>query len=90
MRIHANARTCPNSRRLLVRRIEEERWSLTVAAETIDLGSTCEPTACRGSGSGSLGTEVRTRDGARRIRTADLLGAMRGGDPPPEARNLAA
>lgn len=33
MRIHANARTCPNSRRLLVRRIEEEGWSLMPAAE---------------------------------------------------------
>lgn len=33
MDIHANARTCPNSRRLLVRRIEEENWSLMVAAE---------------------------------------------------------
>jgi transposase InsO family protein len=33
MKIHANARTCPNSRRLLVRRIEEESWSLMVAAE---------------------------------------------------------
>ncbi|MBN9621712.1 MAG: IS481 family transposase [Actinobacteria bacterium] len=33
MRIHANARTCPNSRRLLVRRIEDEGWALTPAAE---------------------------------------------------------
>jgi transposase InsO family protein len=33
MKIHANARTCPNSRMLLVRRIEEENWSLMVAAE---------------------------------------------------------
>jgi transposase InsO family protein len=33
MRIHANARTCPNSRKLLVKRIEEENWSLMVAAE---------------------------------------------------------
>ena len=33
MKIHANARTCPNSRRLLVKRIEEENWSLMVAAE---------------------------------------------------------
>lgn len=33
MKIHANARSCPNSRRLLVRRIEEENWSLMVAAE---------------------------------------------------------
>jgi len=33
MKILANARTCPNSRRLLVKRIEEENWSLMVAAE---------------------------------------------------------
>lgn len=33
MKIHANARTCPNSRKLLVSRIEEEGWSLIVAAE---------------------------------------------------------
>src|SRR4051812_50226221 len=33
MKLHANARTCPNSRRLLVSRIEEEGWSLMAAAE---------------------------------------------------------
>jgi transposase InsO family protein len=33
MKVHANARTCPNSRRLLVDRIEEQGWSLTKAAE---------------------------------------------------------
>jgi transposase InsO family protein len=33
MRLHANARTCPNSRRLLVGRIEDEGWALTPAAE---------------------------------------------------------
>jgi transposase InsO family protein len=33
MKLHGNARTCPNSRRLLVSRIEEEGWSLMVAAE---------------------------------------------------------
>jgi transposase InsO family protein len=33
MKIHANARTCPNSRKLLVKRIEEENWSLMMAAE---------------------------------------------------------
>ena len=33
MKIHANARTCPNSRKLLVKRIEKENWSLMVAAE---------------------------------------------------------
>jgi transposase InsO family protein len=33
MKIHGNARTCPNSRELLVRRIEGEGWSLRAAAE---------------------------------------------------------
>lgn len=33
MNIHANARTCPKSRRLLAARIEEKDWSLMEAAE---------------------------------------------------------
>ena len=33
MKLHGNARSCPKSRRLLVRRIEEDGWSLTAAAE---------------------------------------------------------
>ncbi len=33
MKLHANARTCPNSRRLLVERIEDHVWSLAAAAE---------------------------------------------------------
>jgi transposase InsO family protein len=33
MKLHANARTCPNSRRLLVRRVEEEGWDVIPAAE---------------------------------------------------------
>jgi transposase InsO family protein len=33
MKLHANARTCPNSRRLLVERIEAERWAVAAAAE---------------------------------------------------------
>ncbi len=33
MKLHGNARTCPNSRRLLVERIESGIWSLTAAAE---------------------------------------------------------
>ena len=33
MRLDANARTCPKSRRLLVDRVEGEGWSLTAAAE---------------------------------------------------------
>lgn len=33
MKIHANAKTCPQSRRLLIRRIEEGNWPLMKAAE---------------------------------------------------------
>jgi transposase InsO family protein len=33
MEIHRNAKTCPNSRRLLVERIESKTWSLAAAAE---------------------------------------------------------
>jgi transposase InsO family protein len=33
MKLHANARTCPKSRRLLVERLEEGAWSLRSAAE---------------------------------------------------------
>ena len=33
MKLHGNARTCPKSRRLLVRRVEREGWSLAAAAE---------------------------------------------------------
>lgn len=33
MKLHANARTCPKSRRLICRRVEEEGWSLASAAE---------------------------------------------------------
>ena len=33
MRLHANARTCPKSRRLIVKRVQEEGWSLAPAAE---------------------------------------------------------
>jgi transposase InsO family protein len=33
MKLHANARTCPHSRRLAVERIEREGWTLQAAAE---------------------------------------------------------
>jgi transposase IS481 family protein len=32
MKLHRNARTCPNSRALIARRVLEEGWSLTPAA----------------------------------------------------------
>src|SRR5438876_2407716 len=33
MKLHGNARTCPHSRLLMVRRVEQEGWTLAAAAE---------------------------------------------------------
>src|SRR2546428_13114112 len=33
MKLHGNARTCPHSRLLMVRRVEEQGWTLAAAAE---------------------------------------------------------
>ena len=33
MNLHANAKTCPNSRELLARRVTERGWSCSPAAE---------------------------------------------------------
>jgi hypothetical protein len=33
MKLHGNARTCPNSRRLLVDRVCDQSWSVTAAAQ---------------------------------------------------------
>ncbi len=33
MKLHANARTCPHSRRLAVSRVEQQEWTLAAAAE---------------------------------------------------------
>jgi transposase InsO family protein len=35
MQLHANAKTCPNSRALIARRVLEEGWSLAAAAEAV-------------------------------------------------------
>jgi transposase InsO family protein len=42
MKLHANARTCPNSRALIARRVLDEGWSLRSAAEAAGVS---EPTA---------------------------------------------
>ena len=71
MKLHANARTCPKSRRLIVDRVEEEGWSLAEAAEAAGVS---ERTAR--SGSPVIGPRA---SGAAR----SLLGA--GADPAPHA-----
>jgi transposase InsO family protein len=44
MKLHGNARTCPNSRRLLVDRVCDRSWSVAAAAEAAGI---CERTAYR-------------------------------------------
>jgi transposase InsO family protein len=39
MKLHANARTCPRSRRLLVARVLEQGWGLTAAAEAVGVSA---------------------------------------------------
>jgi transposase InsO family protein len=55
MKLHRNAKTCPNSRALIARRVTEEGWSLRSAAEAAGVS---EPTArkwvCRARAGESL------------------------------------
>ena len=47
MKLHGNARTCPHSRALVMRRIERKGWALSAAAEACGVpkfGSTCGST----------------------------------------------
>jgi transposase InsO family protein len=39
MKLHGNARTCPHTRRLIVRRVDEEGWSLAQAAAAAGVSS---------------------------------------------------
>ena len=83
MRIHANARTCPNSRRLLVKRIEEENWSLMVAAEAAGIsGRSARKWLGRWRAEGEAGLIDRS-SAPRRIpnrtpdATVEAIGALR-------------
>jgi transposase InsO family protein len=61
MKLHANARTCPNSRRLLVERIEEEGWPLTKAAEAAGVsGRTASKWVARWRAEGDEGLHDRS------------------------------
>jgi transposase InsO family protein len=41
MKLHANARTCPKSRRLLVSRVRDRGWSVMAAAEAAGISERC-------------------------------------------------
>jgi transposase InsO family protein len=61
MKLHANARTCPNSRRLLVERVEEEGWPLTKAAEAAGVsGRTASKWVARWRAEGDEGLHDRS------------------------------
>jgi len=71
MKLHANARTCPNSRRLIVKRIEEEGWSLTAAAEAAGVSDrTAAKWLARWRAQGEIG--LLDRSSAPRVRPSQL------------------
>jgi transposase InsO family protein len=86
MKIHANARTCPNSRKLLVKRIEEENWSLMVAAEAAGISDrTAAKWLARWRAEGEAGLQDRssaplrrpTQLPADRVRAIEALRRLR-------------
>ena len=61
MKLHANARTCPNFRRLIVQRIEEEGWSLAAAAAAAGVSErTAHKWLSRFQAEGEAGLEDRS------------------------------
>jgi transposase InsO family protein len=79
MNIHANARTCPKSRRLLVSRIEDEAWSLRSAAEAAGVSErTAAKWLARWQAEGEAGLANRSSAPRRRPTQlpADRLAAI--------------
>ena len=58
MKLHRNARTCPNTRALIATRVLEEGWSLTQAAEAAGVS---EPTARKWVGRARAGESLEDR-----------------------------
>jgi transposase len=72
MTLPANARTCPNSRRLIVRRIEEEGWSLAAAAEAAGVSErTAAKWRARWRAEGEAG--LTDRSSAPKLRPTQLV-----------------
>jgi transposase len=73
MKLHANARTCPKSRRLLVSRVHEESWSLREAAEAAGVSDhTAAKWLARWHGEGARG--LLDRSSAPKRRPTQLPG----------------
>jgi transposase InsO family protein len=63
MKLHANARTCPNGRALIATRVLDEGWSLRAAAEAAGVS---EPTARKWVRRAAAGEPLRDRSSAPR------------------------
>jgi transposase InsO family protein len=86
MNLHANARTCPNSRQLLVSRIETQQWSLAAAAEAAGVSErTAAKWLARWRAEGKAGLQDRssapkqrpTQLDGRRIEAIEALRRLR-------------
>ena len=86
MKLHANARTCPKSRRLIGQGIEEEGWSLAAAAEAAGVSErTAAKWLARWRAEGEAGLADRssarearpTRLPAERVKAIEALRRLR-------------
>ena len=69
MKLHRNARTCPNSRALIATRMLEEGWSLTQAAEAAGVS---EPTARKWVRRARAGESLEDRSSRPRLSPSRL------------------
>jgi transposase InsO family protein len=69
MMLHRNARTCPNSRAVIARRVLEENWSLRAAAEAAGVS---EPTARKWVARARAGESLEDRSSRPRRSPARL------------------
>jgi transposase InsO family protein len=81
MKLHANARTCPNSRRLLAERVLDDGWSFSAAAEAAGVSL---PTARKWVRRAAAGESLEDRSSApKRVpsrtpeRVIDAIAALR-------------
>ena len=86
MKLHANARTCPNSRALIAARVLEQGWSLTKAAEAAEVSDrTCAKWVARYRAQGEAGLRDRSsapkriphRTPGDRVEVIELLRRLR-------------
>jgi transposase InsO family protein len=86
MKLHANARTCPKSRRLIVRRVVKEGWTLAAAAEAAGVSDrTARKWLSRFQAEGEAGLDDRssrprrspTRTPTERVKAIEALRRLR-------------